>query len=219
MASKKWTFDQALLYFQDGTLDLNSNTLKAALVTSSQVSTYDAWATGTSYDVGDIVVPTTTANGRRYICTVAGDSHATTEPTWPTTEEGTVTDNEVTWQEYGGDLCNLTTWAQISANEVATGDGYTTGGEALANLALSLVNQVVSGVTKRGVKWDADNVTWTALTKTFRYLVVYASGSLNGTTDPLLFYVLLDDTPADVAVSGVDFSINWHADGLHVLYM
>lgn len=219
MSSKKWTFDQALIYLQDGTIDLDSDTIKAALVTNSAVLTHDQWAADTVYGAGDIVVPTTD-NGRRYICTVAGTSDPSTEPTWPTTEGGTVVDGgTLTWQEFGGALCNLTTWSDLSAAEAANGDGYTTGGATLANLALSLTTVMVSSVAKRAVKWDADNVTWSALTKDFRYLVLYASGTLNGVTDPLIAYILLNDTPADYSANAIDFTINWNASGIHALYM
>lgn len=59
--------------------------------------TIDEWVAATAYSVGDIVEPTT-PNTYRYECTVAGTSHASTEPTWPTTPLGsTVTDGTVTW--------------------------------------------------------------------------------------------------------------------------
>ena len=54
------------------------------------------WAADTAYALGDYVHPTTWA-GLRYECTVAGTSHATTEPTWPTVEGETVVDEGVTW--------------------------------------------------------------------------------------------------------------------------
>ena len=59
------------------------------------------WAIATVYAVNDMVYPTTAnRNAHAYICTVAGTSHAATEPTWPTAEAGTVTDGTVTWKEY-----------------------------------------------------------------------------------------------------------------------
>jgi hypothetical protein len=90
-------------------------------------------------------------------------------------------------------------WADVSANEVATGSGYTTGGATLAN-------PVVTTPTI-----DFDDVTWTALTKTFRYLVCYKSGSGGGLTNPLLFYILCDTTPADIVSTGSDWTVIWNS--------
>lgn len=59
---------------------------------------YDqAWAANTAYGLDDRKKPTV-ANGNHYVCTVAGTSHATTEPTWPTTPGATITDGTVTWR-------------------------------------------------------------------------------------------------------------------------
>ena len=55
-----------------------------------------AWATGTAYALRDLRRPTA-ANGYGYSVSVAGTSHATTEPTWPTTPGLTVVDGTVTW--------------------------------------------------------------------------------------------------------------------------
>jgi len=54
-----------------------------------------AWVASTAYALGDIVIPTT-SSGFWYECTAAGTS-AAGEPTWPTTESGTVVDNTATW--------------------------------------------------------------------------------------------------------------------------
>jgi hypothetical protein len=66
-------------------------------------STLTAWAAATAYTVGLFRRPIT-ANGFRYEVTSisgSGTSHATTEPTWPTTIGSTVTDNaganQVVW--------------------------------------------------------------------------------------------------------------------------
>ncbi len=90
-------------------------------------------------------------------------------------------------------------WADVSANEVSTGSGYATGGETLANPVATNDNI------------DYDDVTWTALTKTFRYAVCYKSGSGGGLTNPLLFYILLDSTPADIVSSGSNYTVQWNA--------
>ena len=100
-------------------------------------------------------------------------------------------------------------WADASTNEVATGDGYTTGGATLGSPTLV----EASGTTT----FDAADVTWTALTKTFRRAVAYVSGSAFGLTNPVLFSVLFDDSPADVSVAGIDFKLVWHASGILTL--
>lgn len=97
-----------------------------------------------------------------------------------------------------------TIWADASANEVATGDGYTTGG---ATLTTSLDN----------TKLDAVDITFTALTKTFRGAVVYKEGTANTLVNPVIGYILFDDTPADITVSGIDFNLLWNASGLFSL--
>lgn len=55
------------------------------------------WQASTAYEVNDIVVPTT-SNGRSYVCTILGTTGAS-EPTWSTTEGGTVVDGGATWKE------------------------------------------------------------------------------------------------------------------------
>jgi hypothetical protein len=91
-----------------------------------------------------------------------------------------------------------TQWSDVSANEVANGAGYTTGGATL------------TGATVTNANIGFSNVAWTALTKTFRYAVCYAAKTAGGLTNPLLFYVLLDSTPADVVSNGSNYTIQWH---------
>lgn len=59
------------------------------------------WATGTAKVAGNIVEPTV-ANGFVYIALDAGTTHASTQPTWPTTIGNTVIDNagasQITWR-------------------------------------------------------------------------------------------------------------------------
>ena len=56
------------------------------------------------------------------------------------------------------------TYSQVSANEVSNGSGYTTGGFALSNKA------VTQGAT---TKWDADDLSISGLTKAFNHAVLY----------------------------------------------
>lgn len=98
-----------------------------------------------------------------------------------------------------------TAWASASGSELASGDGYTTGGETLT-------------CTIADTKLDCDDVVWTFTgTKTFRAAIIYIVGTIESITNPMLFYILFDDTPSDVVVPSVDFRIIWDATGLSTL--
>jgi hypothetical protein len=91
-------------------------------------------------------------------------------------------------------------------------NGYTAGGETLGTPHITTHSDAPNQAA-----WDAPNLTWAALTATFRGGVIYASGSVGGFTDPLIGYILFDTTPADVVVSGVDYTIQWSANGILTL--
>ena len=101
-------------------------------------------------------------------------------------------------------------WGDVSANEIANGNGYTTGGATLANDAVSTITN--------GHKYDSDDPAWTASggsIPAWRYAVMYVSGSLWGKTSPVIGYFLGDSTPADVPATtdGNPLTINVHANG------
>jgi hypothetical protein len=106
---------------------------------------------------------------------------------------------------YTKDLTD-TIWGDISTHEVTTGAGYTTGGEVLADSDVTY--STVTG------KWDATDVTWTALTKTFRFGVIYVNATKNSIVKPLIGIILFDTTPADIVVAGIDFMIQWNTSGI-----
>jgi hypothetical protein len=90
-----------------------------------------------------------------------------------------------------------------SYSEATDGNGYTTGGIQL------------TGASATTSKVDYADITWAALTKTFRGAVGVAIGTFGGVTNPVLFYLLPDTTPADIVSNGSDYSILWNAtDGL-----
>lgn len=97
-------------------------------------------------------------------------------------------------------------WGDVSANEVATGSGYTTGGATLAG-----VTYARSGGT---VTLDSTDPSWTTLTKTFRYGVLYANVTRNTIVNPLIAYILFDSTPADVVVTATTWTIVWSSAGI-----
>jgi hypothetical protein len=80
----------------------------------------DRWKAGTNYQVGEVITPTTgtTGNGHTYRCTTAGTS-ATTEPVWPTTAGGTVTDGSCVWTENTASLAS----SSLTGN-ICTGQRY-----------------------------------------------------------------------------------------------
>lgn len=92
------------------------------------------------------------------------------------------------------------------AGELATGSGYTSGGETVANLSLARSGLITT--------WDGNDVVWSAATFTVRRAVLRAVGSIFGLTDPLLFSILFDDAPADVSVTNSNFTIAWNALGI-----
>lgn len=84
-------------------------------------------------------------------------------------------------------------WANVSANEIAAGNGYTAGGLTLASVAKTAI--------ANGFKLDSDDAVWTASggnIPAHRYAVLYLSGSVWSLTNPLIGYILSDNSPADI---------------------
>ncbi len=101
-------------------------------------------------------------------------------------------------------------WAEISANEIAAGNGYTAGGVSLS----ALVATAISG----GYKFSSASPSWSASggnIPAWRYAVIYVSGTLWGMTNPVIGYFVGDNTPADIpaTTSGNSLTINTPAGG------
>jgi hypothetical protein len=60
------------------------------------------WAASTAYGIGAYVKPAS-RNGHVYVA-IAGGTSGGSQPTWPTTNDATVTDGTVTWKESGVDI-------------------------------------------------------------------------------------------------------------------
>lgn len=97
-------------------------------------------------------------------------------------------------------------FGDVSSHEVAAGNGYTAGGIALANKSVS--------VTGNDTKFSADPATWAGLTKTYRYLAIYAAKTANAVVNPLLAIILVDNTPANIVITAADYSVQWNANGI-----
>jgi hypothetical protein len=94
-------------------------------------------------------------------------------------------------------------------NELSTANGYTAGGDTLAN--------VTWGHSGGTATFNADDTVWTASggTITARYAVIYDD---TAASDQLVCYILLDTTPADVsATTGNTLTLQWNASGIFAL--
>jgi len=89
-------------------------------------------------------------------------------------------------------------------NEVA-GTGYTAGGAALANKAVTADNTDNEGV------FDADDVTWSTSTITARAAVLYKKRGGAATADELICYI---DFTSDKSSTAGNFTLQWAAEGI-----
>ena len=93
---------------------------------------------------------------------------------------------------------NATTDGYITANEVANGNGYTTGGVALASKAVT--ENSTSGV------FDADDPQWTSATFTARGALIY-NKTLGDASSNSRGAIAILDFGGDFSVSGGTFRI------------
>jgi hypothetical protein len=101
---------------------------------------------------------------------------------------------------YSPDIDADTAYGDITGNEEG-GTGYTAGGQALSNLAVTTDTTDDEGV------FDADDVTWSGSSITAQYAAVYKSGGAN----PLIAYV---DFGSEKKSSSGDFTVQWDAEGI-----
>lgn len=97
-----------------------------------------------------------------------------------------------------------TTLASITKSETVNGNGYTTGGQALSNVA-------VSTVTTNDAKFDADDLDWTATggSITAGFAILYNDTDAD---DPPVAFI--DFGGAQSAGSGTLFRIAWNTAGI-----
>lgn len=84
-------------YYQLGASTNNPSGVREVTSPTVVGKTASNWAAATAYAVGDRVKKTSSPT-HIHVCTVAGTSHASVEPTWPTTIDATVSDGTVTWK-------------------------------------------------------------------------------------------------------------------------
>ena len=124
----------------DRQLQANSNPGVDDIVLTP-TDTLASWAAATAYSLGAMREPTT-PNGFVYRVTVAGTSHASVEPTWPTSGIGTtVTDGTVTWALVGAKHPTTEIKLALTAGGLA---GATPG--AALNLGDTILSDVANAV-------------------------------------------------------------------------
>jgi len=97
-------------------------------------------------------------------------------------------------------------WADLSANEIANGNGYTTGGLTLAN-----VTWTESGGT---LTLDADDASWTI---TGASVSAYSAAIVDTTASGSPLIAFIDLGGINTASPGALFKLPWNASGILTL--
>lgn len=208
MSTTTVLYDKARKYLTDGTIDFDTDSLRVALLLAlyNPRPAAAAWNATSVYAAGTVIL----VAGRFYEALAAGTSSGAI-PSFLGTAGDTTTDNTIIWYCHGyAPPSEHSVYADISPYELPTGGGYTAGGVAATGTAITQV--------LRSAKFSINNVTWTNATIAARYAAIYKLGTANSVVNPLICYVLLDDTNIDVTlpVPG-NFSLFWSDSGLFSL--
>jgi len=183
-------FDSARLRVLDGTIDLNTHTFKASLLADTFVPiSAAAWVPAQNYLLGDIVL----SSAGQYIEAVTPGKSSGTEPTFDPLRGTMTSDNTVVWLNWGlTPPSTYALWSEISAHELS-GGGYPAGGVALASPTLTL--------DRRKVTWSVGDIDFGTFTGSPKYVAIRREGSEGGVVNPLVAYLLLDSTGANITLT------------------
>jgi hypothetical protein len=206
MAATVALYSSFLKQVENGGIDLDSNTLNCALLTSSYTPalTHTAFAdltnevTGTGYSAGGATVANVT------LTTTAANSWATTWAAGTAYVVGNIVrpTSGNTWLY----MCVVAGTSHATTEPTwRTVFGY--------NNASTDNGVVWCPVGKSATVFDADDSTWASSTITARYAVLYKSGSGVGVTSPLIAY---QDFGSDKVSTGGTFAVTWPSQGIDV---
>lgn len=94
-------------------------------------------------------------------------------------------------------------------NQLSTANGYTSGGAALGSVTWTRSTAVAT--------FDAADTVWTASGGSIvaRHAVLRVVGTYDTLVDPLIGYILMDNTPADVTTTtGNTLTLEWSGSGI-----
>ncbi|MCX2728562.1 hypothetical protein OO015_13815 (plasmid) [Thermomicrobium sp. 4228-Ro] len=163
--------------------------------------TATVWQPNTAYSVGDYVIPTafnTSGPRRLYRCTTAGTSGAS-EPSWPTTEGGTVNDGTVVWTEAtptldsGTNLPPEVSGGGYARQGVAAGSGWTAIADEPSGNGKQVQNAAAVSFGNAGTNWGT---------------VVFAGVWDAASAGNLLYWLILDQAKTVTAGDPVSFPAN-----------
>lgn len=109
---------------------------------------------------------------------------------------------------YTPNAATQTVYADLS-NELATANGYTNGGTSLASITWTSTGGVATFTAANTV------ITASGGSIVARYAVLRLIGTFNSQVDPLICYILMDNTPADITTTnGNTLTFAWNASGI-----
>lgn len=166
---------------------------------------YPVWESTHTYVVGDIVTPTT-RNGHKYRVTVAGVSGAS-EPAFPTSASGAVTNGTATFTENGADVAASARTFYGDGTNYLRVDPYVSG-------TLNATITMPSGYT---VPTFVERQGYLLLTGTDGSLTKYAfsiftSGWWKGVPVTVTALWGYEETPADIKAATIEMAINLHRE-------
>jgi hypothetical protein len=193
-------YDTYLKNVQKGVFALHTDTLKMALLNNSYVpnSTSVSRQSLTTYVSGAVIYTI----GAYFIALTSGVSDVGL-PDFNVATGTVVIDGSVAWQSAGLAPPSVhEIFADVSASEI-TGAGYTAGGKTITGVTVTNVSH--DGVVGMPV------TAWISATIIATYAVIYKLGTVDGLVNPVIAYILLDETGAPATTDLGNFSVQFDA--------